>query len=78
MNPEVAVFTDREIAFAPCRDIVQIAGVADCPALGNIEDLDSVAEFGCQFAVTSTEFRIAGRLPGSWNNRTDAADCMTR
>jgi hypothetical protein len=55
VNPKIAVLTDRKIALAPCRNIVQIVGVTDCPAFGHIQDLDGIDEFDCQFAVTSTD-----------------------
>jgi hypothetical protein len=34
MNEQVTVLADREIAFAPTGDIVELGGVSDSPAVG--------------------------------------------
>ncbi len=39
MHPEMAIRADREIAFSPRANIVQLRGILDGPALRGLENL---------------------------------------
>ena len=39
MHPEMAVRSDRKVAFSPRANVIQLRGVLDGPALRGLEDL---------------------------------------
>ncbi len=64
MNKEMAIFADREIAFAPVCDIVELCRVRGSPAVGGLANLSS----------NGSDFCIQGMdLQAKWVSTTTPA-----
>src|SRR4051794_12671018 len=74
VDPEAAVLANREVAFAPCGDIVQLTGIGGGPPIGWLIDLNlnAVKTLYSQFVLTSCGARRVSLFGVDGTVRLDA------